>query len=55
VKLEINKQKLTDSFPLCFEGKLVKEHQELANMFNEYFVNMGQQINLQTSSQIILE
>ena len=41
MKPEINKQKLTDNFPLCLEGKLVKDHQELANMFNEYFVNVA--------------
>jgi len=38
VKPEINKQKLTENFPPFLEGKLVKDHQELANMFNEYFV-----------------
>jgi len=40
VKPETNKQKLTDNSPPCIEGKLVKDHQELTNMFNEYFVNV---------------
>jgi len=40
VKPEINKQKSPDNFPPCLEGKLIKDHQELANIFNEFFVNV---------------
>jgi hypothetical protein len=40
VKQEINKQEPTDNFPPYIEGKLVKDHQELANMINEYFINV---------------
>jgi len=41
VKPEINKQKLTDNFPPFLEGKLFNDHQELANMFNEYFIKVA--------------
>jgi len=40
VKPEINKQKSTNNFPPCLEGKLIKDHQELANIFNKFFVNV---------------
>jgi len=37
VKSEINKQKSTDNFPPCLEGNLINDHQELGNIFNEFF------------------
>ena len=40
VKSEINKQKTSDNFPPYMEGKLVKDHHDLANRFNEYFINV---------------
>jgi hypothetical protein len=40
VKSEINKQETSDNFPPYMEGKLVKDHHELANRFNEYFINV---------------
>jgi hypothetical protein len=40
VKPEINRQESTDKFPPRMDGKLVKDHQELAKMFNEYFINI---------------
>ena len=41
VKLEINKQETIDNFPPYIEGKLVKDYYELANMFNNYFINVS--------------
>jgi Notch-like protein len=38
-KPEINKQEATDNLPPYVDGKLYKDHYELANMFNEYFIN----------------
>jgi hypothetical protein len=40
VKPEINKQEATDSLRPYIEGKVVKDHYELANIFNEYFINV---------------
>jgi hypothetical protein len=40
VKPEINKQESNDNFSLYIEGNLVKDHQELASKFNEYFINV---------------
>ena len=40
VKSEINKQETSHNFPPYMEGKLVKDHHDLANRFNEYFVNV---------------
>ena len=50
VKPEINKQKSTDNFPPCLEGKLIKDHQELANIFNEFFVNVTANKSVDNSS-----
>ena len=41
VKHEINKQETIDNFPPYIEGKLVKDYYELANMFNNYFINVS--------------
>jgi hypothetical protein len=41
VKPEINKPESNDKFPPRLDGKLVEDHQELANMFNEYFINVA--------------
>jgi hypothetical protein len=40
VKPEINKQESNDNFPQYIEGNLVKDYQELASKFNEYFINV---------------
>jgi len=40
VKSEINKQETSDNFRPFMEGKLVKDHHDLANRFNEYFINV---------------
>ena len=40
VKSEINKQETSDSFLPYMEGKLVKDHHDLVNRFNEYFINV---------------
>jgi hypothetical protein len=40
VKPEINKQKSNDNLSIYIEGNLVKDHQELASKFNEYFINV---------------
>jgi len=40
VKSEINKQETSDNFPPDMEGKLVKDHHDRANRFNEYFINV---------------
>jgi hypothetical protein len=41
VEQEINKQESTDNFLPYIEGKRVKDHQELANMINDYFINVS--------------
>ena len=45
VKSEINKQKTSDNFPPYMEGKLVKDYHDLANMFNEYFIDVTTRTN----------
>jgi hypothetical protein len=40
VKYEINKQENSDNLSPYMEGKLIKNHHDLANRFNEYFTNV---------------
>jgi hypothetical protein len=40
VKPEINNQESNDNFPRYIEGNLVKDQQDLASTFNEYFINV---------------
>ena len=41
VKSEVNKQESTNKFLPCMDGNLVNDHSELANLFNDYFINVA--------------
>ena len=50
VKTEINRLESTDKFPPYIEGNLVKDHYELANLFNDYFNNVTTNTNVNKST-----
>jgi hypothetical protein len=50
VKPEINKQEATDNLPTYVEWKLIKDHYELANIFNEYFINVTTNTHAENST-----
>jgi hypothetical protein len=47
VKAETNARDSKDKLPLTIEGKSIKNYQDLANIFNDYFINVTntQQVN----------
>ena len=57
VKTEINRQESTDKFPPYIEGSLVKDHYELANLFNNYFINVttNTNVNKSTNNHIVID
>jgi hypothetical protein len=40
VKAETNARDSKDKLPLTIEGKSIKNYQDLANVFNDYFINV---------------
>ena len=56
VKAETNTRVSKDKLPLTIEGKSIKNYHDLANFFNEYFINATnthQTNNMSTDSQTI--
>ena len=52
VKTEMNTRVSNDKLPLTIKGKSMKNYHELANVFNEYFINPFPSLTLQSARDL---